>query len=226
MVQDLNRWLRHLPVWAVWLAGLIPLALLVSDTALGHLGVDPVRDIEHRLGRTAIYFLIATLTVTPLLRLTRLNLMRFRQALGLICFTYLACHLAAWVAFDMGFLWAQIVKDVIKRPYLIFGMIAFLMLLALAVTSNRWSIRRMGGRWRQLHRLIYPAAILAMLHWLWALKVWESWPLMILSVILTLLSLRLLGKARIRPVRGGPAGQGRFPAGSGHASPTSPGASK
>ena len=194
MVQGLNRGLRHLPVWAVWLAGLIPLALLVWDTLQGHLGVDPVRDIEHRLGRTAIYLLIATLTVTPLLRLTRVNLVRFRQALGLICFTYLLCHVAAWIAFDMGFLWAQIVKDVIKRPYLIFGMIAFLMLLALAVTSNRWSIRRMGAGWRHLHRLIYPAAILAAAHWLWALKVWESWPLMILSVILTLLSLRLLGK--------------------------------
>jgi sulfoxide reductase heme-binding subunit YedZ len=198
MVQGLNRALRHLPVWAVWLAGLIPLALLVWDTVQGHLGIDPVRDIEHRLGRTAIYFLMATLTVTPLLRLTRLNLMRFRQALGLICFTYLLCHLAAWIAFDMGFLWAQIVKDVIKRPYLIFGMIAFLMLLALAVTSNRWSIRRMGAGWRRLHRLIYPAAILAAVHWLWALKVWESWPLMILSVILTLLSLRLLGKSGFR----------------------------
>lgn len=198
MAQSLNRALRHVPVSAVWLAGLIPLALLVLDTLGGHLGVDPVRDIEHRLGRTAIYFLIATLTVTPLLRLTRVNLMRFRQALGLICFTYLVCHLAAWIAFDMGFLWAQIVRDVVKRPYLIFGMVAFVMLLALAVTSNRWSIRRMGARWRQLHRLIYPAAILAAVHWLWALKVWESWPLMILSVILTLLSLRLLGFPRSR----------------------------
>ena len=198
MVQSLNRALRHVPVWAVWLAGLIPLALLVWDTVQGHLGVDPVRDIEHRLGRTAIYFLIATLAVTPLLRLARVNLMRFRQALGLICFTYLVCHLAAWVVFDMGLLWGQIVKDVIKRPYLIFGMIAFLMLLALAVTSNRLSIRRMGAGWRRLHKLIYPAAILSAVHWLWALKVWESWPLMILSVILTLLSLRLLGKSGFR----------------------------
>ena len=83
MVQGLNRALRHVPVWAVWLAGLIPLALLVWDTVQGHLGVDPVRDIEHRLGRTAIYFLIATLAVTPLLRITRISLMRFRRALGL-----------------------------------------------------------------------------------------------------------------------------------------------
>lgn len=191
MVQHLNGWLRRLPVWAVWLLGLIPLALLVWDTLQGNLGVDPVRDIEHRLGRTAIYFLLATLAVTPLLRLTRLNMMRFRQALGLICFTYALCHLAAWVVFDMAFLWAQMLKDVAKRPYLIFGMLAFVMLLALAVTSNRASIRRMRARWRQLHRLIYPAAILGALHWLWALKVWESRPVVVFCGILLLLLLRL-----------------------------------
>ncbi|WP_418024477.1 sulfite oxidase heme-binding subunit YedZ [Paracoccus sp. TD-10] len=198
MPQHLNRWLRHVPVWAVWLAGLIPLGLLVWDTLQGNLGVDPVRDIEHRLGRTAIYFLLATLAVTPLLRLTLLNLMRFRQALGLICFAYVACHLAAWVVFDMAFLWAQMLGDVVKRPYLVFGMLAFVMLLALALTSNRFSIRRLGARWRQLHRLVYPAALLAAFHWLWALKVWGSWPLAIFGAILLLLGLRLLGKARRR----------------------------
>lgn len=198
MPQHLNRWLRHVPVWAVWLLGLIPLGLLVWDTLHGHLGVDPVRDIEHRLGRTAIYFLLATLTVTPLLRLARLNLMRFRQALGLICFSYAACHLAAWVVFDMAFLWAQMLRDVAKRPYLVFGMLGFAMLLALALTSNRFSVRRLGPRWGQLHRLVYPAAILAAVHWLWALKVWESWPLTILGAILVLLGLRLPGKARRR----------------------------
>lgn len=198
MPQHLNRWLRHVPVWAVWLLGLIPLGLLVWDALQGHLGVDPVRDIEHRLGRTAIYFLLATLAVTPLLRLARLNLMRFRQALGLICFSYAACHLAAWVVFDMAFLWAQMLRDVAKRPYLVFGMLGFAMLLALALTSNRFSIRRLGSRWGQLHRLVYPAAILAAVHWLWALKVWESWPLTILGAILVLLGLRLPGKARRR----------------------------
>lgn len=198
MIRQLNGWVRQMPVWLVWLAGLVPLALLVADTLTGHLGVDPVRDIEHRLGRTAIYFLIATLSVTPLLRLTRLNLMRFRQALGLICFTYLVCHLTAWVLFDMSLLWAQMLTDVVKRPYLIFGMLALLMLTALAITSNRYSIRKMRGNWRRLHRLIYPAALLASAHWLWALKVWESWPLTILAAIIGLLALRLLWFAGFR----------------------------
>ncbi|MTH80308.1 sulfite oxidase heme-binding subunit YedZ [Paracoccus aestuariivivens] len=198
MVQSLNRFARSLPVWAVWVMGMIPLALLVWDTFQGNLGVEPVRDIEHRLGRTAIYFLIATLTVTPLLRLTRINLMRFRQALGLICFTYVVLHLLSWVVFDMAFFWGQMIKDVVKRPYLIFGMLASLMLLVLAITSNRFSIRRMGANWRRLHRLIYPAALLAAAHWLWALKIWEAKPLLILAAILALLSLRLLWFLRIR----------------------------
>ncbi|HWL56482.1 MAG TPA: protein-methionine-sulfoxide reductase heme-binding subunit MsrQ [Paracoccus sp. (in: a-proteobacteria)] len=198
MAQILNRWFRKLPVWVVWALGAIPLALLVWDVLHGNLGIDPVRDIEHRLGRTALYLLIGTLAVTPLLRLTRINLMRFRQALGLICFSYVILHLSAWVVFDMAFLWAQMLKDVVKRPYLIFGMLAFLMLLALAVTSNRLSMRRMGAGWRRLHRLIYPAALLAALHWIWALKLWESKPLLMLAAILALLALRLLWILRLR----------------------------
>ncbi|MNP69757.1 Sulfoxide reductase heme-binding subunit YedZ [compost metagenome] len=98
----------------------------------------------------------------------------------------------------MAFLWAQMLKDVVKRPYLIFGMLAFLMLLALAVTSNRFSMRRMGAGWRRLHRLIYPAAVLAAIHWIWALKLWESKPLLMLGAILVLLALRLLWFLRLR----------------------------
>lgn len=193
----LNAQARRLPEWGVWLAGLVPLALLVADTTLGRLGIDPVRDIEHRLGRTALYFLAASLAVTPLLRFGRINLMRLRRALGLLAFTYAALHLAAWLVFDMGLLWAQIVKDVVKRPYLVFGMGAFAILLALALTSNAASLRRLGAAgWRSLHRLVYVAAPLAVLHWLWALKVWEAKPLGWGAVILALLAARALPRGR------------------------------
>ncbi|MCQ0969503.1 protein-methionine-sulfoxide reductase heme-binding subunit MsrQ (plasmid) [Paracoccus sp. TK19116] len=193
MERALNRYARMVPVWAVWLGGMIPLALLVFDTLTNRLGIDPVRDIEHRLGRTALYFLIATLLVTPVLRLTRVNLIRFRRALGLITFTYAVLHVAAWIGFDMGLVWSQMLRDVVKRPYLIFGMVAFVILIALAVTSNNASIRKMGsGGWRRLHKLIYIAAPVAALHWLWALKVWEVKPLAILAVILALLALRVV----------------------------------
>ncbi|MFV0303839.1 MAG: sulfite oxidase heme-binding subunit YedZ [Paracoccus sp. (in: a-proteobacteria)] len=207
MAPQLNRYLRRIPVWAIWLAGAIPLGLLIWDIFTGGLGVEPVRDIEHRLGRTALYVLIATLAVTPLLRLTRISLIRFRRALGLICFSYAVLHLAAWISMEMGFLWAQMLKDVVKRPYLIFGMSAFVLLAILAVTSNDLSIRRLGGAgWRRLHRLVYPAVLLVCLHWIWALKVWEPKPLTILAAILLLLGLRiaiprLLGGRKARVVQ-------------------------
>lgn len=191
MAAWLNRWLRRIPVWLIWLLGLIPLALLITDTLTGGLGVEPVRDIEHRLGRTALYFLVASLAVTPLLRLTRVNLIRYRRALGLLCFTYAVLHLLAWVSMDMAFLWAQMSRDLIKRPYLFFGMAGFAILLALAVTSNNRAIRYMCRGWRHLHRLIYVAAPLVVLHWIWALKTFPVIPMIWMGVILGLLLLRL-----------------------------------
>lgn len=191
MITAINRFTRRIPVWAIWLAGAIPLALLVADTLTNNLGVDPVRDIEHRLGRTSLYLLIATLAVTPLLRLGRINLMQFRRALGLLCFTYAALHVAAWVVMDMGLLWGQMLRDIVKRPYLLFGMGAFVILLILAITSNNSSIQILRGNWRRLHRLIYPAAILALLHWLWSLKLWEPKPLFWLFAVTVLLALRV-----------------------------------
>ena len=192
MARRINDVLRRLPVWAVWLVGLIPLALLVFDTLTGRVGVDPVAAIEHRLGRTALYFLIGGLAVTPLLRITGVSLMRFRRAIGLLCFTYVVLHVLAWVVIDMGFLWAQMGRDVIKRPYLLFGMIAFVLLLSLAVTSNNLSIRRMGAQaWRRLHQAVYIAAPLVAVHWMWALKTFPVTPMVWMAVILALLGLRI-----------------------------------
>lgn len=204
MRRRINDALRRIPVWALWLAGLIPLALLVWDTFTGGLGIDPVRDIEHRLGRTALYFLIASLAVTPLLRIGGISLMRFRRALGLLCFTYAGLHVLSWLSMDMGFLWAQMAKDIVKRPYLLFGMTALTLLTALAITSNNLSIRRMGAQqWKRLHKLVYIAAPLVALHWIFALKTFPVTPGAWLLVILVLLGLRV---AIPRPLRrSGPA---------------------
>lgn len=204
MRRRINDALRRIPVWALWLAGLIPLALLVWDTFTGGLGIDPVRDIEHRLGRTALYFLIASLAVTPLLRIGGISLMRFRRALGLLCFTYAGLHVLSWLSMDMGFLWAQMAKDIVKRPYLLFGMTALTLLTALAITSNNLSIRRMGTQqWKRLHKLVYIAAPLVALHWIFALKTFPVTPGAWLLVILVLLGLRV---AIPRPLRrSGPA---------------------
>lgn len=192
MSKKINDVLRRLPVWAVWCAGLIPLALLIWDTFTGGLGVEPIRELEHRLGRTALYFLIGSLAVTPLLRITGITLIRYRRAIGLLCFTYAGLHVLSWITMDMALLWSQMVKDIFKRPYLLFGMGAFVLLTPLAVTSNNLSIRKMGGKaWRNLHKLVYIAAPLVALHWIWALKTFPVTPGFWLLVILLLLGLRI-----------------------------------
>ncbi|WP_282603800.1 protein-methionine-sulfoxide reductase heme-binding subunit MsrQ [Paracoccus sp. PARArs4] len=199
MRSAVNNALRRLPVWAVWVAGLVPLALVVFDLLTGRMGVDPIREIEHRLGQTALYFLVGGLAVTPLLRLTGISLMKFRRAIGLLCFTYVVPHVLAWVALDMGLLWSQMLKDIIKRPYLLVGMLAFAILIPLAVTSNNLSIRRMGGQaWRRLHKGVYAAAILAGLHWLWAVKVDELQPWFWFVSILAILGFRVVFRGRVR----------------------------
>lgn len=193
IAKTVNGWLRGVPVWSVWIVGLVPLALLIWDVLAGSAGVDPIRDIEHRLGRTALYFLLGGLAVTPVMRVTGISALRFRRAIGLLAFTYAVLHVLAWIWLDMGLLWVQALADLVKRPYLFLGMIAFALLIPLALTSNNLSIRRMGTRgWRNLHQLVYVAAPVAGLHWLWALKVWESWPLTILGAILLMLALRPL----------------------------------
>ncbi|RJE79337.1 sulfite oxidase heme-binding subunit YedZ [Paracoccus sp. JM45] len=198
MIRAINDILRRIPVPVIWLAGALPFALLLWDTFTGGLGADPVQAIEHRLGRTALYLLVAGLAVTPLLRLTGISLMRFRRALGVLCFAYALPHVLAWVVFDMGLLWSQMGQDLLKRRYLLFGLVAFLMLLPLAVTSNNLSIRRLGGmQWRKLHKLVYPAALLVGLHWVWAVKVNEREPYFWLFAILLILGFRVLIRGRV-----------------------------
>lgn len=193
--------LRRLPTGVVWALGALPLALLVWDTLAGGLGIDPVRDIEHRLGRTAVYFLVASLCVTPLLRLARINLMKFRRPLGLLAASYAGLHLLAWVVLDMGLRWEQALKDIARRPYLTIGMAALAILLILAATSSNAAIRRLGARrWGMIHRLVYLAAPLALFHWLLAHKIWPAKPLLILGAVAILLALRLVW-ALLRRVR-------------------------
>ena len=184
--------MRWLPRWAVWLAGAVPLALLVADILADRLGPDPVVVIEHRLGRTALYFIIASLSVTPLLRLGRLNLIRFRRTLGLLAFSYATLHVLAWAVLDLGLLWAQILRDVVKRPYLIVGASAFVILAILAATSADSMIRRLGaGRWKALHRSIYAGVLLAILHWIWAYKLPPAKALAVGAGVAVILALRL-----------------------------------
>ena len=195
----INAALRRVPVALVWGLGLVPAGWVVLDTLAGRIGVDPVRSIEHRLGDWALYLLVAGLALTPVSRLARVNLARFRRPLGLLAASYVALHLSAWAVLDMGLAWPLMGRDVLKRPWLTLGMAAALALAPLALTSNDLSIRRLGtAAWRRLHRLVYLAAPLAGLHALLSGKVIEPMPVICLALTALLLSFRL---SRIAPAR-------------------------
>ena len=192
-VDAINRHLRHVPPAAVYALGLLPLGWLVWRTVAGDLGVDPVRTLEHRLGLLALQFLIAGLCVTPLRRWFGLNLIRYRRALGLIAFLYAVLHLAVWLALDLQFRWGEIATDLTRRPYIIVGMLAFVLMVPLAVTSNNASLRRMGAAgWRRLHQLVYALVPLAALHFLMVVKAWPWQPILYLAAAVGLVAVRML----------------------------------
>lgn len=177
MLAALNPGLRRLPPGAVYVLGLLPLGWIVWLVVSDGLGPDPVKEIEHRLGKVALWFLLGGLAVTPALRLLRLNLIRYRRALGLLSFLYAMLHLGVWLVLDMRLLWGQALGDLVKRPYLLLGLSALALLVVLALSSNDPAQRRLGAWWRRLHRLVYAAAALAVAHYLWQMKVisTEGW---------------------------------------------------
>ncbi|MDT8857759.1 protein-methionine-sulfoxide reductase heme-binding subunit MsrQ [Paracoccaceae bacterium Fryx2] len=198
----INGALRSVPPLAVYALGLVPLAVLVVQAATGALGIDPVKQIEHRLGLLGLQFLIAVLLVTPLRRVTGVNLVRYRRALGVLSFIHVALHLATWLLLDIQLRWAEIGADILKRPYITIGMAGFLMLLPLALTSNDASVRRLGpAAWRRLHWLTYPAALAGALHYLWLVKAWPPEPMLYLAAVLGLLALRVVWRRQREAAR-------------------------
>lgn len=192
IANSINSAARRVPNWVVYLAGLVPAVLLMVAAVQGQLGVDPIKVLEHEFGEIALQFLIAALAITPLMKWARINLICFRRALGLLAFIYVVLHLLIWVVLDMGLLWQQMWSDILKRPYITIGMISAVLLVPMAITSNNWSIRKMGSAsWRTLHKLAYPATLLAGVHFIMVQKVWEAEALMYMSVILVLLVIRL-----------------------------------
>lgn len=156
-MQRINSLFRMVPVWLVYMGGMLPAGILFYQGFSGALGAEPIKALEHEYGELALQLLVATLAITPLRRLLGLNLMRFRRAIGLLCFFYVSCHLLVWLLLDVQLL-GQILADILKRPYITIGMASFVLMLPLALTSNGISVRRLGARWRLLHRLTYPAA--------------------------------------------------------------------
>ena len=195
----INQLLRKVPTWLVYIVGLIPVPLFLYLAQTGGLGREPIKALEHELGELALKLIIVGLAITPLRKFVGLNLIKFRRSIGVLAFTYVALHLLVWLVLDVGIL-SQIWADILKRPYITIGMVGFVVMIPLAVTSNNWSVKRLGGKWRRLHQLTYVAAALGGLHFIMIAKGIQLEPLIYMAVILSLLAYRLPMFAK-RPAR-------------------------
>lgn len=167
-----TAWITRVLKPLLYLAAAAPLGWLVFALATGRASGDQVKFIQHLTGTTVLVALFATLCVTPLRRVTGVSeLIRVRRLIGLTAFWYAILHFLSYVVFDQSLSAAEIARDVAEHPWVLVGFASFLMLVPLAVTSTRGWIRRLGGkRWQRLHRLIYPAAVGGVLHYLWLVK--------------------------------------------------------
>jgi len=179
---------------------LLPLAASLWQALSGQ-AVNPVEALTRDSGSWALNLLLASLAITPLRRLGAPGwLLRLRRMLGLYAFFYASVHLLIYLWLDQLFDWPAIVHDIIKRPFITVGMAAFALLLPLAITSTDGWLRRLKRRWGQLHRLVYPLAVLAVVHYLWLVKRDLTEPLLYAAVLALLLGLRLWW--RLRPTMG------------------------
>jgi sulfoxide reductase heme-binding subunit YedZ len=186
----------------VFFACLIPLAFGIWDGFHDQLGANPIEEITHRTGDWALRMLLLTLSATPARRVLGWSWpLRVRRMLGLYTFFYACLHFLTYLVLDQFFDWDEILKDIIKRPYITVGFSAFILLIPLAVTSTNAMMRRLGKRWGQLHQLVYVIAVLAILHYLWLVKADYLQPLIHACILLALLMVRVWYQRRTLPLR-------------------------
>ncbi len=208
---DLIGWTKPFVLFAALFPALQLIWALIAALWFGApltLGANPAQTIEHITGDWCLQFLLLTLAVTPIRKLTGWNkLIRYRRMLGLLAFFYGVLHLSAYTAFDHVFRFEAILADIIKRPFVTVGMGALLLMLPLAITSTKGWIRRLGGqRWIQLHKLTYAIAVLGVVHYWWLVKQDVTWPIFYGFILALLLLTRVVksskaGKREKRAVR-------------------------
>jgi len=192
MLKNLNTLIRTVPPYTIYIAGALPMVWLLVLVFTNELGPDPVKALEHQLGKFGLQLFLVGLAVTPLRKFTGLNLIKFRRAFGILAFLYVSVHLLVWLVLDIQLRWGEIWADIIKRPYITIGMVSFMLMLPLAVTSNNRAVKHMGAvGWRKLHKLTYPVTILAAVHYVLLVKGWQIEPLVYFSAILILQIVRI-----------------------------------
>ena len=186
----------------VFVVALVPFLWLAFRAYSGRLSANPIEDITLTTGIWALRFLVVTIAITPLRRITGWNrLIQYRRMLGLFAFFYAVLHLSIYVVLDYFFAWDLIFADIAKRPFITMGMLAFVCMIPLALTSTKGWIRRLGRRWQLLHRLVYVSAIAAGIHYLWKVKVIIGSPVYYAAIIAVLLLFRIAWTLRARSSR-------------------------
>ncbi|MDA8586232.1 protein-methionine-sulfoxide reductase heme-binding subunit MsrQ [Rhodobacteraceae bacterium] len=196
-MQRINQAIGYVPAWLIYVLAIFPPCWFLYLGLTGGLGVEPIKALEHKLGEQALQILLVTLAVRPLREVIGINLLKHRRALGVVTFWYVFLHMLVWLVLDVGIL-SEIWADIVKRPYITVGMAALLLMVPLAVTSNNYSLRKLGPKkWAKLHRLMYPLAFLASLHFVMLAKGFQIEPLIYMGITLLLLLLRWksLGKS-------------------------------
>ena len=201
-----RRWIRP----ALWVLVIGPAVLLGVQLLTDNLTADPIDKLERESGQWTLRMLAASLAVTPLMRLTRWGwLVPERRFLGLAAFFWAIGHLSVYTVLDWFFDWASILEDILEHLYVTVGMLAFLLMLPLALTSTKASIRRLGGkRWNRLHRLVYLSAVAGCIHFLWAVKKDISEPMLYITIFAVLFAFRIFWWRRGRSARDSVRGAG------------------
>ena len=180
---------------AVFLLALVPFALLLIRALQNNLGPDPAQELSIETGEWTLRFLLITLALTPLRDFTgRSEFVRQRRMLGLFALFYATVHLLGWMTFILGFRWFAIVEELIERPYITVGFTSYLILFALGITSPKAMVRKLGKNWKRLHRLVYLASVLGVVHLLWILRTDIGEAVLYGSIVFVLLVYRIARK--------------------------------
>ncbi len=177
---------------AVFTAACLPAAWIAWQFAHDGLGVNPIRELEIQTGLWTLRMLAITLALTPVRRVSGWNwLQKYRRTLGLFTFFYATVHLSMWAGVDWFFAWGDMWDEIVKHKYILIGMLTWLIMLPLAITSTKGWVRRLGKRWVVLHRLVYVAAVTGTIHYLWAVKKDTFFPLVYFAIFALLLGYRV-----------------------------------
>jgi len=193
MLTQINQ--KYLKV-VIFILSLVPIFYITYQILTNQLGPEPIKDITHHTGKWTLYFIVITLAMTPLKKMTKLNIwINYRRMFGLFIFFYASIHLMTYIGLDYRFDLASIGDDIIKKKYIFIGFSAWLLLIPLAITSNKRMMKILKNKWKKLHRLIYLISLCGAIHYLWLVKRDLTEPLIFLTVILILLALRFKFKS-------------------------------